>query len=163
MRGDSVAVEDVRSVNVWPYVGFYSLMMIGLTVLCMAILIMFPSLAGSFSHASGFVIVFGSTSFATHQFIRRNLRLFNRSEYWRITLFSSLVSCLVSLLLGGLAIAGGGIPGSDAIPPLGWLVILLIAGLVAFGTNALGYAMVGKHFLKAVLARQARINADTFR
>lgn len=158
-----MTVEEVRSVNVWPYVGYYSVMMIGLTVLCMGILIIFPSLEGSFSHASGFAIVFGSTSFAAHQFIRRNLRLFNRSEYWKITLFSSLVSCLVSLLLGGLAIAGGGIPGSDAIRPLVWLVILLITGLVAFGANALGYAIVGKHFLKAELARQARVNADTFR
>ncbi|QND56398.1 hypothetical protein [Mesorhizobium huakuii] len=55
-------------------------------------------------------------------------------------------------------------PGSDTIPALGWVFILLVAGLVVFGINAWGYSSrMGKNFLKAELARQARINAETFR
>ena len=35
-------VEQVESVSVWPYVGFYSLMMVGLTVVFVVIAMMFP-------------------------------------------------------------------------------------------------------------------------
>ncbi len=156
-------VYQTESVNVWPYVGFYSLMMIGLTVVFIGISTIFPSLPNSVGHASGFAIAFGSTSFASWKFIRRNLRLFNRNEYWKITLLSSLASCLLSLLLVGLAVAGGAMPGSNTIPLLAWVFILLFAGLLAFGINAAGYSSgMGKNFLKAELARQARINAETF-
>jgi hypothetical protein len=156
-------VEQVKSVSVWPYVGFYSLMMVGLTVVFIGIAMIFPSLPDSFGRASGFAITFGSTSFASYKFIKRNLRLFNRDEYWKITLFSSPASCLLSLVLVGLAVAGGAMPGSDTIPPLAWVFILLFAGLVVFGINALGYSSrMGKSFLKAELARQARINTETF-
>ena len=156
-------VEQVKSVSVWPYVGFYSLMMVGLTVVFIGVAMVFPSLPDSFGHASGFAITFGSTSFASYKFINRNLRLFNRDEYWKITLFSSLASCLLSLVFLGLAVAGGAMPGSDTIPALGWVFILLFAGLVVFGINAWGYSSrMCKNFLKAELARQARINAETF-
>ena len=157
-------VEQVKSVSVWPYVGFYSLMMVGLTVVFIGVAMVFPSLPDSFGHASGFAITFGSTSFASYKFINRNLRLFNRDEYWKITLFSSLASCLLSLMLVGLAVAGGAMPGSDTMPALVWVFVLLFAGLVVFAINALGYSSrMGKNFLKAELARQARVNAETFR
>jgi len=156
-------VEKVQSVNVWPYVGFYSLMTISLTVAFMGILFMFPTLTDSFGHASSFVTPFGSTSFASYKFVRRNGRLFNRNEYWKITLFSSLAAYLVSLLLVGLAVAGRAIPGSGAISPVGWVFILLFGGLLIFAFNAAGYSSrMGKSFLKVELARQARINAETF-
>jgi hypothetical protein len=156
-------IEQVKSVSVWPYVGLYTLMMIGLTVVFIGISIIFPSLSDSFSHASGFAIAFGSTSFASYKFIKKNLRLFNRDEYWKITLLSSLTSWLISLLLVGLAVAGGGMPGSNTIPALGWIFILLLGGLLAFSINAAGYSSrMGKSFLKAELARQTRINTETF-
>ncbi|CCV15937.1 hypothetical protein [Mesorhizobium sp. STM 4661] len=44
-------VGQARSVNVWPYVGLYSLMMIGLTVVFMGISVIFPSLPDSFLKA----------------------------------------------------------------------------------------------------------------
>lgn len=50
------------------------------------------------------------------------------------------------------------------MPALVWVLILLFAGLVVFGINALGHSTrIGKSFLKAELARQARINTETFR
>ncbi|MER8956406.1 ABZJ_00895 family protein [Mesorhizobium sp. M0833] len=157
-------VGQARSVNVWPYVGVYSLVMMGLTVIFMGISIMFPSLPDSFGNATGIAIAFGSTSFVSYKFIRKNLRLFNRDEYWKITLFSSLTSCLLSLILGGLAFAAGTIPGGDAIPLFVWVFVLLFGGLVVFGINAAGYSSrMGKNFLKAELARQARINTEIFR
>ncbi|MER9201108.1 ABZJ_00895 family protein [Mesorhizobium sp. M0933] len=157
-------IGQARSVNVWPYVGLYTLMMVGLTVVFMGISVMFPSLPDSFGNASGIAIAFGSTSFVSYKFIRKNLRLFNRDEYWKLTLFSSLASCLLSLILGGLAVAAGVVPGSDAIPLFIWVLILLFAGLIVFGINAAGYSSrMGKSFLKAELVRQARINTETFR
>jgi hypothetical protein len=163
-RGDSMTIEQAKSVSVWPYVGLYSLMMIGLTVVFMGILAMFPSFSDSFGKASGFAIAFGSTSFASYKFIKKNLRLFNREEYWKVTFFSSVASCLLSLSLLGLAIAGGAMPESNTIPALGWMFILLFVGLIAFGINAAGYSSgIGKSFLKAELARQTRINAETFK
>ena len=157
-------VEQVKSVSVWPYVGFYCLMMVGLTAVFIGIAMMFPSLPDSFGHASGFAITFGSTSFASYKFVKRNLRLFNRDEYWKITLFSSLASFLLSLVFLGLAVVGGAMPGSGTMPALVWVFILLFAALVVFAINAWGYSSrMGKNFLKAELARQARINAETFR
>ncbi len=157
-------VGQVKSVSVWPYVGFYSLMMVGLTAVFIAIAMMFRSLPDSFGNASGFAITFGSNSFASYKFVNRNLRLFNRDEYWKITLLSSLASCLLSLVFVGLAVAGGAMPGSDTMPALVWGFVLLFAGLVVFGINALGYSSrMGKSFLKAELARQARLNTETFR
>jgi hypothetical protein len=156
-------VGQARSVNIWPYVGLYSLMMIGLTTVFVCISAIFPSLPDHFDNASGFAITFGSTSVASYKFIRKNLRLFNRDEYWKIPLFSPLASCLLSLVLGGLALAAGAVPGSDTIPPFAWILILLFAGLLVFGINAAGYSSrMGKSFLKAELARQARINSETF-
>lgn len=153
---------QVKSVNVWPYVGSYTLMMIGLTVVFIIIALLFPSVGDSLGKAVGFGISFGSTSFASYKFIRKNLRLFNRPEYWKITLYSTLVSCLLSFLLMGLAVAGGAFPGST-LPPFAWIFVLLLAGLVAFGINAAGYSSsIGKAYLKAELARQARISSETF-
>ena len=156
-------VEQVKSVSVWPYVGFYTLMMIGLTAVFIVFALLFPALGDSVGKAVGFGISFGSTSFASYKFIRKNLRLFNRPEYWKITLYSTLVSCLLSFSLMGLAVAGGAFPGGDTLPPLAWIFILLLAGLVAFGINAAGYSSsIGKTYLKAELARQARISSETF-
>jgi len=156
-------VEQVKSVSVWPYVGFYTLMMIGLTAVFIIFALLFPSLGDSIGKAAGFGISFGSTSFASYKFIRKYLRLFNRPEYWKITLYSTLVSCVLSFLLMGLAVAGGAVPDSDTLPPLVWIFILLLAGLVAFGINAAGYSSsIGKTYLKAELARQARTSSEPF-
>jgi hypothetical protein len=161
--GEKMSNEQERAVSVWPYVGYYSLMMVGLTIGFTGIALIFPSMPDNFSHAIGFAIAFGSTSFASYKFVRQNLRLFDRGEYWRITFLSSLVSCGLSLVLGGLAVAGGAMPGSNAFGPLVWIFILLIGGLAAFIVNAAGYSSrMGKSFLKAELARQARTNAETF-
>jgi hypothetical protein len=138
--------------------------MIGLTVALFGLSIAFPSLPDRFGSAGGFALAFGSTTLVNCRFVRRNLRTFNRDEFWKLSFLSSLVSWLLSMALLGIAMAGGGIPNAGALSPAVWILILLFTWLLAFLVSALGYtSAMSKAFLKAELAKHARIDVETFR
>ena len=157
--------SDTPSVSIWPYVGYYTLTTVALTIALAAALAFIPSLSNEFGKASGFVISFGSANVALYKFIRRNGRLFDRREYWTIVLLSTLAALLISAPLTGLALAGATAPRNlDSIPLAVWVGALLFGFLLTFGLNAAWYSSrFGKTVLKAELARRARTDTETFR
>lgn len=64
--------SDEPSVSVWPYVGYYTLTMVALTVALGILVVVIPTLSKEFGKAAGFAISFGSANVALYKFIRRN-------------------------------------------------------------------------------------------
>ncbi|RVD59854.1 hypothetical protein EN828_07970 [Mesorhizobium sp. M2D.F.Ca.ET.185.01.1.1] len=153
------------SVNLWPYVGYYSLTMVALTIALGILVVVIPTLSKEFGKAAGFAISFGSANVALYKFVRRNGRLFNRGEYWTIVLLSTLAAFFISAPLGWLAIAGEAKQHDLSNVPLAvWLGSVLFALLLTFGLNAAWYSSrFGRTLLKAELARRARTDTEAFR
>ena len=86
--------SDEPYVNVWPYVGYYTLTMVVLTIALGILVVLIPTLSETIGKAAGFAISFGSANVALYKFIRRNGRLFNRREYWTTVLLSTLAAFL---------------------------------------------------------------------
>jgi len=155
--------RDEPSVSVWPYVGYYTLTTVALTIALGILVVVIPTLSEEFGKAAGFAISFGSANVALYKFIRRNGRLFSRREYWTIVLLSTLAAFLISAPLGWLAIAGDA-HDLSSVPLAVWIGSVLFAFLLTFGLNAAWYSSrFGKTLLKAELARRTRTDTEAFR
>lgn len=157
--------RDEPSVNVWPYVGYYTFTMVALTIALGILVAIIPKFSGEIGKAAGFAISFGSANVALYKFIRRNGRLFNRREYWTTVLLSTLAAFLISAPLGWLAIIGKAEQHDLSNVPLSvWVGGVLFAFLLTFGLNAGWYSSrFGKTLLKAELARRSRVDTEAFR
>ncbi|RAZ88926.1 hypothetical protein DPM33_21085 [Mesorhizobium hawassense] len=164
-RDETMRNSDEPSVNLWPYVGYYTLTMVALTVALGVLVVVTPTLSKEFGKAAGFAISFGSANVALYKFVRRNGRLFNRREYWTIVLLSTLAAFLISAPLGWLAIAGESRSRDlSSVPPAVWVGGALFAFLLTFGLNAAWYSSrFGKTLLKVELARRTRTDTEAFR
>ena len=163
--GTDMSNSDEPSVNIWPYVGYYTLTMMALTIAAGILVIAVPKFSTEIGKAAGFAISFGSANVALHKFIRRNGRLFNRREYWTIVLLSTLAAFLISAPLGWLAIAGEEKQHDlSGVPLAVWVGSVLFAFLLTFALNAGWYSRrFGKTMLKAELSRRARTDTEAFR
>ncbi|RTM03141.1 MAG: hypothetical protein EKK31_18870 [Hyphomicrobiales bacterium] len=157
--------SDEPSLSVWPYVGYYTLTMVALTVALGVLVVVIPTLSKEFGKAAGFAISFGSANVALYKFVRRNGRLFSRREYWTIVMLSTLAAFLISAPLGWLAIVGETKQNDlSGVPLTVWVGGVLFAFLLTFGLNAAWYSSrFGKTLLKAELARRARTDSEAFR
>ncbi|QPC91177.1 ABZJ_00895 family protein [Mesorhizobium sp. INR15] len=156
--------DDVQSVSVLPYVWYYTIMTFVLTIVLVVVLNFLLSLSEDAIRAAGFIITIGSTIFAYYKFIKGNGRLLNRQEYWRMVALSTLGACLISALEGGLALMGGAAKGLGNVPLAVWAAGALFGFLLVFSMNAAGFGgRFGKTMLKAVLAKRAKVDTETFR
>ncbi|MGX8012499.1 ABZJ_00895 family protein [Mesorhizobium sp. ORM8.1] len=157
--------SDETCANVWPYVGYYALTMVALTIALGVLLVLIPTFSQALGKAAGFAISFGSANVALYKFIRRNGRLFNRREYWTTVLLSTLAAFLISAPLGWLAFSGEAKQHDLSNVPLAvWAGSVLFAFLLTFGLNAAWYSgRFGKTLLKAELARRTRTDTEAFR
>ncbi|MER8416963.1 ABZJ_00895 family protein [Mesorhizobium sp. M1329] len=159
-------IDRVKSVNIWPYVGYYILTTIVVTIAFAVLFALVPSPPEGLAKASGYAINIAATMFTYSKFIRNNVRLFNRNEYWKIVSFSTLAACLIAAvqILITFGSRGGGQENYGSIPPVAWIGILLFASILVFVLNIAGYSnRFGNTMLKAELARRTRIDAETFR
>ncbi|MBZ9762162.1 ABZJ_00895 family protein [Mesorhizobium sp. CA8] len=157
--------SDDTSISVWPYVGYYALTMVALTIALGILVIAVPAFSEVIGKAAGFAISFGSANIALSKFIRRNGRLFIHREYWTIVLLSTLAAFLISAPLGWLAILGEAKRHDlSGVPLAVWVGSVLFAFLLTFGLNAAWYSSrFGKTLLKVELARRARSDTEAFR
>ncbi|UCI10138.1 ABZJ_00895 family protein [Mesorhizobium sp. B1-1-8] len=125
----------------------------------------FPSLAASVGKSSYVGINIASTLASYSFFIKKHGRLFRRGEYWRTVTFSTVAVVLLSLIFVLSATAADTTTRDlKDIPVGGWVVIMALATLIAFGLNAIGYSSwFGNRLLKANRKKQVQIDTTPFR
>lgn len=159
-----MAAEEEGSVNVWPYVGIYILVTFLASLLLVVVALIFPGLAASAGKSSYVGINIASTLASYSVFINKHGRLFRRSEYWKTVTFSTAAVILFSLIFVLLAAAADTSTSGLNIPVGGWVVIMALATLIAFGLNAIGYSRwFGNSLLKANRKRRVQVDTTPFR
>lgn len=160
-----MAAETTKPANVWPCVGIYIVTTMILTAIWAAVGYVAPDLVEKANTAASFVMIFASTLAAYSVFIRRNGRLFDRSEYWKVVFLSTVATVLFSAVMMLFSIAAGAAPGSASdVPAKIWIILLTIGTIFGLCVNAIGFSSrFGKTLLKAHSKRQAQLDTEPFR
>ncbi|MDX8454361.1 ABZJ_00895 family protein [Mesorhizobium sp. VK9D] len=167
-----MTTETAKPANVWPYVGIYIATTIILTAiwvmvgyLAPALVELAPTLVEKAKTAASFVTIFASTLSAYSIFIRRNGRLFDRGEYWRVVLLSTAATLLFSAIMMLFSITVRTAPGSvNDVPARIWIILLIIGAIFGLCVNAIGFSSrFGKTLLKAHSKRQTQLDTEPFR
>ncbi|TPI35555.1 hypothetical protein FJ414_17915 [Mesorhizobium sp. B3-1-6] len=163
-RGNMMLIDNMETVNIWRYVGIYITITIVLYLAWIAFVYMVPSMESATATPVNLAIVFASTSFSYWAFIKRHGRLFERNEYWKIVIFSTVASLLFSMVCLLFSMAVGIAPASLEQFSVGaWVMVLAILALFGFCINAIGFnKRFGKRFLKANRGRRAQLDAEPF-
>ncbi|MBA1144331.1 ABZJ_00895 family protein [Mesorhizobium neociceri] len=155
--------DRTEAVNLWPYVGIYILTQVILYLAWLGFGFLVPA-PNSVNSAASFVIIFASTFFAYSVFIRRNGRLFNRGEYWRMVLFSTAAALMFSAVCLLVSITIGIAPDVAGIPALAWIIVFVVLAAFGFCLNAVGFSKwFGKVMLKTFSARQIQLDTEPFK
>ncbi|MGX5803853.1 ABZJ_00895 family protein [Bradyrhizobium sp. Arg314] len=160
-----MATETAKPANVWPYVGIYIATTIILTAIWAMVGYLAPTLVEKAKTAASFVTIFASTLSAYSIFIRRNGRLFDRGEYWRVVLLSTAATLLFSAIMMLFSITVRTAPGSvNDVPARIWIILLIIGAIFGLCVNAIGFSSrFGKTLLKAHSKRQTQLDTEPFR
>lgn len=160
-----MTLEKTDSTNIWPYVGIYILTTIVLWLIWLAFVSVVPAAEKSGGTAIGVATIFGSTLVSYSMFIKRNGRLLDRGEYWKIVIFTTAATLLFSIVSLLFSIAAGLTPGNlNSIPAGVWIMMLVMGALFGFCLNAAGFSnRFGRTLLKANRKRQTQLDTEPFR